>query len=640
MSRKAPLAASVEEYDEDAHVSRPETRQFANVTAKRSKSDLKKSARVPFVEAASDSGYSSRTVATVNSTQSAPSGSRHPPAPLKVDTSHKRTDLERVRSRTKERPRDRSAHPSREDKMHAGPYSAGYPPVHLPRSPSVSHRHERTYTRHYPSNNWDREQSVYHPSAHAEPRQREYQYYSSQASSYDYPPPSPQTSRYPPAAVVHISSSTRPHGRTARSNSYHANNRPPSFNGMMPSMNGIMYSGSPVGRYDQGPPLSSSAYANSPAYSPAPPVYQQSPYYPYPDATSPPERLDRSMSRPREHHQSRPSIFEPPAIDYDTSEEEEEEEEEDVEGELMEPPPPPPPPGPPRQARPRHPSHSLDRGEDDYYRSMPRPPLKQRAPPPQIIQKRPGLHHKSATAPSIVSERRGSRSLDFTELQDVLSEYEYHRGSGGGTIIPERNRSLRRPSVYHDSSRSAARVAVEHSTRRRRPKVYDYGPADEIEEKVGGAEQYQASQSSKAAAPSMSLSDALLKAKANSQAASDSGSQKSRSASSRGSGSDARTRSGSGALTTTRAEDDDNIVMTLNGVTMNFTQESLGGKRISVRSGQTGAVELNIEGKRPRKYLTGGSEYTTASGGSRKGDRKSDRASRRSSRSTYAPPRY
>ncbi|KAL6235335.1 hypothetical protein BDW75DRAFT_143875 [Aspergillus navahoensis] len=642
MSRKAPLAAFVEEYDEDAHVSLPETRQVANVTVKRSKSDLKRSAREPFVEAASDSGYSSRTAATVNSTQSAPSGSRHPPVPLKVDTSHKKTDLERARSRTKERPRDRSARPSREDKMHAGPYSAGYPPAHLPRSPSVSHRPERTYTRHYPSNYWDAERGVYHASTPVEPRQREYRYHSSQASSYEYPPPSPQTSRYPHAAVVQVSSSSRPQGRPARSNSYHANNRPVSFHGMMPSMNGVMYSSSPVAPYDHGPPPSSSAYANSSAYPPArPSIYQQPPYYAYPDATNPPERLDRSMSRPREQHrQRRPSIFEPPAIDYDTSEEEEEEEEEDVEDELMEPSPPPPPHGPPRQARPRHPSHSLDRGEDDYYRSMPPPPLKHRPPPPQIIQKRPELHRKSATTPSIVSERRGSRSLDLSELQDVLPDYGYHRGSSGGTIIPERNRSLRRPSVYHDSSRSAARVAVEHSARRRRPTVYDYGPGDELEEKLGGVEEYQASRSSKTAAPTMSLSDALLKAKANSQAASDSGSQKSRSASSRGSGSDSRTRSGSGALTTTRAEDDDNIVMMLNGVTMNFTQESLGGKRISVRSGQTGAVELNIEGKRPKKYLTGGSEYTTASGGSRKGDRKSDRASRRSSRSTYAPPRY
>ncbi|RDW76764.1 uncharacterized protein DSM5745_06756 [Aspergillus mulundensis] len=642
MSRKVPRAAFVEEYDEDADVSLPETRQSANVTAKRSKSDLRKPAREPFVEAASDSGYSSRTAATVNSTQSAPSGSRHQPLPLKVDTSHRRADLERVRSRTKEHTRDRSARPSREDKMHAGPYSAGYPPAHLPRSPSVSQRPERMYPRNYPSNYWDAERNVYHASTPVEPRQREYRYHSSQASSYDYPPPSPspQTSRYPPAAVVQVSSS-RPQGRPTRSNSYHANNRPVSFHGQMPSMNGMMYSSSPVGRFEHGPPLSSSAYVNSPAYPPGPPsIYaQQAPYYPYPDAASPPERLDRSMSRPREQpRQRRPSVFEPPAMDYDSSEEEEEEEEEeDMEEELMEPSPPPPPPGPPRQARPRMPLHHIDRREDDFY---PPPPLKQRAPPQIIHQKRPELHRKPATTPSVVSERRGSRSLDLSELQDVLPPYGYYRGPSGPTIIPERNRSLRRPSVYHDSSRSGHRIAVENSSRRRRPTVYDFGgPGDEIEEKLGGAEEYQASQSGKSAAPPISISDALLKAKASSQVGSDSGSQKSRSASSRGSGSEARTRSASGALTTTRAEDDDNIVMTLNGVTMNFTQESLGGKRISVRSGNTGAVELNIEGKRPKKYLTGGSEYTTASGGSRKGDRKSDRASRRSSRSTYAAPR-
>ncbi|KAL4920082.1 hypothetical protein BDW62DRAFT_22416 [Aspergillus aurantiobrunneus] len=642
MSTKVGHAAFVEEYDEDAHVSLPETRQVANVTAKRSKSDLKKSAREhPFVEAASDSGYSSRTAATGNSTQSAPSGQK-PPVPLKVDTSLRRTDLERTRSRTKERPRDRSARPSRDDKMHAGPYSAGYPPVHLQRSPSQSQSFERTYPRNYP-NYWDSERGQYHASTPVEPRQREYRYHSSQASSYDYPPPSPQpSSRYPPSAVVQVSHSNRPPGRSARSNSYHANSRPVSFHGMMPSM-GMMYGQSPVGRYDHGPPLSSSAYANSPAYPPAPPSFysQQQPYYPFPDATSPPEHQERSLSRPREKHRARrPSVFEPPAIDYGTSEDEEEDDdEEDVEEESLEPTPPPPPPGPPRQGRPRLPSHSHDRGEDDYYRSMPRPPLKHKAPP-QIIQKRPELPRKSATTGPLMSDRHPSRSLDLTELRDVLPEYRY-RGSSGGTIIPERNRSLRgarRPSTaYHDSSRSAARVAVENSSRRRGPTIYDYSPGDELDEKQRDVEEYQASQSSKTAPVPMSLSDALLKAKASSQnAGSDSGSQKSRSASSHGSGSDARTRSGSGALTTTKPEDDDNIVMTMNGVTMSFTQESVGGKRISVRTGQTGAVELNIEGKRPKKYLTGGSEYTAGSNNSaRKTDRKSDRASRRSSRSTY-----
>jgi hypothetical protein len=174
--------------------------------------------------------------------------------------------------------------------------------------------------------------------------------------------------------------------------------------------------------------------------------------------------------------------------------------------------------------------------------------------------------------------------------------------------------------------------------------MYDsYHPVgDELEEKQRDAEEYQASQSGKStsSAPVPLTADALQKAKASSQrAASDSGSQKSRSASSRGS--DARTQSGSGVLTTTRpAEEDNNIVMTMNGVTMSFTQESVGGKRISVRTGQTGAVELNIEGKRPKKYVAGGSDYTTASSASRKGDRKSDRTSHRSGRSVYNGSRY
>ncbi|KAL4955223.1 hypothetical protein BDW69DRAFT_193426 [Aspergillus filifer] len=630
MSRKTPHAAFVEEYDEDAHVILPDTRQVANVTAKRSKSDLRKSAREPFVEAASDSGYSSRTAATVNSTQSAPSGQKRPTVPLKVDTAPRKSDLERVRSRTKERPRDRSTRPTREDKMQAAPYSAGYPPAHLPRSPSRPQRLERTYTRNYPSSYWDAERGVYHASPAVEPRQREYRYHSSQGSTYDYPPPSPQTPRYHPSAVVQVSHSSRPPGRPARSNSYHANNRPVSFHGMMPSMNGMMYSSSPVSLppYDHGPPLSSSAYSNSPAYPPAPQsLYpQQASYYGYPDAASPPEHHDRSLSRPRDQHRSRrQSVFEPPAIDFGSSEEEEEEDEDDVEEEPMEPSPPPPPPGPPRQARARRPSVSQDRGEDEYYRSMPPPPMKYRAPP-QIIQKRPDLPRKSATTASIMQERRPSRSLDLADLRDALPEYGY-RGSSGGTVIPERNRSLRdgrRPSVYHDSGRSAARIAVENSSRRRRPTMYDLPPSPgaELEEKQRDIEEYQASHSGKSVAPAMTLSDALLKAKASSQHGSDSGSQKSRSASSRGSGSDSRTRSASGALTTTRAEDNDDIVMTINGVTMSFTQESVGGKRINMRTGQTGAVELNIEGgKRSKKYLTN--------------ERRSDRASHRSSRSTY-----
>ncbi|KAL3463921.1 hypothetical protein BJX64DRAFT_107686 [Aspergillus heterothallicus] len=643
MSRKTPQAAFLEEYDEDAHAILPDTRQTANLTAKRSKPDLKKSTREPFVEAASDSGYSSRTAATVNSTQSAPSG-RKSPVSLKVDTSLRRADLERVRSRTKDRSsRDRSARPTREEKMHAGPYSAGYPPAHAQRSPSRGQRLERAYTNHYPSNYWDREQSMYHATTPVEPRQREYQYHSSRASTaYDYAPSSPQAARYPPSTVVQVSHSSRPAGRVARSNSYHANNRPVSYHGGMGPMGGMIYSQSPMGRFETGPPLSSSAYANTPAYVPGPPsIYSQhAAYYNYADDSNPPVHQDRSLSQTR---MRRSSIYEgPPPDDYGTSEEEEEdEEEEDLEDDL-EPVPqqqPPPPPMHPRQVRQRPPPHSMhDRGEEDYYRTIQPPPVKHRAAP-QIIQKRPELPRKSATTASIMGERRPSRpSLDLTDLREYLPEPGYQR-SAREIMIPERSRSLRgerRPSVsYHDSSRSTPQIAVENSvSRRRRPTMYNLPIDDDFEEKQRNAEEYQASLSGKSGAVQVPLTVDALMTKANSRAGSDSGSHKSRSASSRGS--DARTHSGSGALTTTRPEEDNNnIIMTMNGVTMSFTQESVGGKRISVRTGQTGAVELNIEGKRPKKYLMGGSEYTAASSNSRKGDRKSDRASRRSSRSIY-----
>lgn len=67
-SPSRPHAAYCEEYNEDAHTTIPETRQSANVAAKRSKPDVLKT-RLP--EAArdefSDSGYSSRTGATLGS---------------------------------------------------------------------------------------------------------------------------------------------------------------------------------------------------------------------------------------------------------------------------------------------------------------------------------------------------------------------------------------------------------------------------------------------------------------------------------------------------------------------------------------------------------------------------------------------
>ncbi|KAL8868201.1 MAG: hypothetical protein Q9174_005143, partial [Haloplaca sp. 1 TL-2023] len=80
-------AAYIEDYNEDAHTTVPETRQTANVAAKRSKPEISK-VRVAELgrDEASDSGYSSRTGATLNSADSSlvsKSGS----ATLTLDTS-------------------------------------------------------------------------------------------------------------------------------------------------------------------------------------------------------------------------------------------------------------------------------------------------------------------------------------------------------------------------------------------------------------------------------------------------------------------------------------------------------------------------------------------------------------------------
>ncbi|RAL13827.1 uncharacterized protein BO97DRAFT_341769 [Aspergillus homomorphus CBS 101889] len=649
MSSKVPHAAFCEEYDEDTHVIRPETRQVANTTTKRHKQAVKSPAE-PLVDVASDSGYSSRTAATVNSTQSGPSG-RKSPVPHKSDTTLKRADLERVRSKGhKERPsKDRIVRPPREDKMQVG----GYPPVghphshaHAQRSPSRSRRRETAQVPHYPGQCYECEHGLYHTAASTpvEARPMDFPYFMKPPPpGHEYAPPAPQNPRYAAPSViqdVNVSRSSRPHARGS-SSIYHPNNRPVSFQGTMPGMGQMMYSPGPMAHYDHGPPLSSSAYTHGPQYA-ASHYSQQSPYYGVPDYAPPPEsRQERSASRTRDQGRGRRPPLYAPVMDYDGASFDDDD---DDEVELDVPPPPPPAPG--RQARPRMPAHSSHDPNEDYYR-MPPPPMKHKATP-HIIQKRPDPPRKAVTAPSIISDRRSSRSLDLSDVRDALPEYGY-RPSSRETVIPERSgrsiRDGRRSTTYHDSR--PARIAVENS-RRRQPTVYNYADDDEEEdeddeivEKQREAEEYQASRSGKSSVPVLLTEDALYKAKTSQRAESDSGSQKSRSNSSRGS--DARTQTGSnGGL---KPEEDNNIVMTMNGVTMSFSQESVGGKRLMLRTNNNGAVELNIEGKHraPKKYLTGGSDYT--GGVSRRelenprralSDRKSDQASRRSSRSAYS----
>ncbi|KAF9887911.1 hypothetical protein FE257_009433 [Aspergillus nanangensis] len=634
MSRKIPHAAFCEEYDEDSHVIRPHTRQVANVAARRSRTDLR-SVLEPLVDVGSDSGYSSRTAATVHSTQSAPSG-RKSPGPLKL-----RTDLDRVRSIRKERTKDRNPRTPRDDKMQVGAYPSMSHHHQMQPSPSRSQRRESSQVRHPPGNCWECDHGLYHGSAPVEPRAIDYPYYVSQPSTpsiADYPPPSPQTARYPPPSIIQ-DTQTRPSARAGRSNSYNAP-RPISYHGGAPPNmgGGMMYHPGSMTRYDHGPPPSSSAYANA-QYAPSS-YGQQGPYYGLPDYIPHDTRKERSSSRTRDSGRARrPSTYAQQMPDFDLVSAF------DDDDEPLEAPPPPPVQLQPRQRQPSHSSH-----DEDYYR-MPPPPMKHKAAP-NIIQKRP-QPQKVQTSPVVLSERRGSQSLDLTDLRDALPNYEY-RGSSRETVVPERNHSLRssrRPTtMYHEPPpppppSRPARMAVEHF-RRRQPTVYDPEPSgDEMEDKHLRAEEYQASRTAKSPAIAVPLTaDALYKAKSSARTASDSGSQKTRSASSRGS--DARTQSGSG-MGGPKPEEDNNFVMTMNGITLSLNQESIGRKTISVQAGETGALSLNIQGKRPKKYLAEGSRFSGSTGRREiedprraRGDRRSDRASRRSSRSVYSGGQY
>lgn len=546
---------------------------------------------------------------------------------------------------------------------------------------------------------WDYDSSLYHPSTGSstpiEPL--DYSYYLPSEFGPPGPPPPPpmppssQTSRYsmsgpPPGSLdpLIVPHSSRPSGRSGRANTYQSGTRPLSFHGGSTGggAGGGFYNPAQLGRYDYGPPLSASAYSHSPsfgpsAFGPQPPFYsldygpQMPPEQPQPQ---PQHFRDRSMSRSREYPKARRgSMYGPPLVDNDPPTPTYDD------GEPLE-------RGYSRDSRPppMSPTSSTYDHNEDYYR-MPPPPIKHKSTSntPHIIQKQPQKRpeaRKMATTTAVPhhEHRRGSKSFDMTDMDLALPDQPRSRGPryqrSRENLVPERSRSLRnsRRASYRDPSTLPSRLAVE-GARRRRATFYhdDYEDEeddddddgdddddddvdDEIEEKQREAEQYQAAKIARNTSSNKTtpLTEHALQRAKNSRAGSDSGSLKSHSNSSRGS--DARTHSGSNAVSSSantvarqqqqEEERKKNITMIMNGITMSFDQESVGDKKISLRTGDTGALELNIGGgKKPKKYLTSGSEYAGTVARREIEDprrprdgRRSEKASRRSSRSTYS----
>ncbi|KAJ5613316.1 hypothetical protein N7510_006510 [Penicillium lagena] len=607
-------AAFVEDFDEENHAPLPDTRQVANTAAK----------------------ISSRTAATVNSTQSGPSGERGPPIPLKVDTTSKRVDLGRKTSTRKDRlkDKDRPSRSSRDEKVHAGAYQLPtHPPAPVPRSSSKSRRRDSVKVQHYHDSCYECANGMYHSSTPVEPPAMEYPFYTPhRPPGPDYMPPSPHTPRYPGPAIqdINVTQTSRPQVRACRSNSYqsqsayHLNQRPVSFHGALPGMS--MYHQQPMNFYEHGPPPANSAYAN-------PPVYPESSYgssgfyYPGPEyaTAGPPPGRDRSRSSTRERSRARrsSSVYGPPVVESEVfSPYYEESEPMDRRSS--------------REIRGRRSSNSAYPRDEDYYlMPPPPPPASKHRLAPQIIQaKRPDPPRKSQTAGAVPSQHRQPNAFDMSDLGAVLPDHAHRRLSREGTFLErsQSQRETRRSTSYNDPSR-ATRVAVESSRRPRLSQHYNgHGRTSSLEDKQREIEDYQAARSGRpAGAAAIPLSaETMLPRKASNRVGSESGSQKSRSNSSRGSGG-------------SKGDDDINLVM--DGVKMSFTRESVDGKLINIRRGDS-SFRLNIEGNRqPKGYLPGPpySDYTRREledGRHSRDDRHSDKASRRSSRSTYSRSRY
>ncbi|OQE46977.1 hypothetical protein PENCOP_c001G07746 [Penicillium coprophilum] len=637
MASKGPRPACVEDYDEEQHAILPDTRLSARIaanTAAKISSRLEKF-QEPLIDAASDSGYSSRTAATVNSTQSGPSGGKSPPIPHKLDTP-KRTDLAR-KSSTRERKEKERSRPSREEEM-VGAYAGAAHHAHVPRSSSKSHRRESS-ARQYHDNYHDYGIPQYHQSAPMEHRQSEYVYYPQRPPVPEYSP-SPHTARYPAGVIenIHVNNPGRP-SRSSSYHTYHPNGRPMSFQGVPHGMgSGMASSVYSQHTYEHGPPPANSAYMHQ--YSSSP--YGQPSYYPPPASDYPSSEYARERSESREPRPRSSSIYAPPPAPMDAGQYEW------YDNDPME-------HYSSREVYDR-PTRHQDQDED-YYRMLPPPRPKPRAAP-QIHQakrperpERPDLPRKMHTSAGIVSSRRPSRGMerergmdrdidrmDMPELASALPAIQDrgHRRISREVPFPERTHSLRdnrRSTPYHDDLRNT-QVAVA-SSRQRKSSEYHYDERSsvggDLEDREREAENYQAVRSGRASTAALPLSAETLLPKASQGNGSESGSQKS--------------RSSRGSATASRKEDDKNMTLMLNGFQIGFTSESVAGKSINIRAGETGAVRLNIGGPRPSKQHvnsassdhTGGSSRRALEDGARRprDDKRLERSNRRDSQSAY-----
>lgn len=599
-----PHAAFCEDLDEDANTILPETRKVANVAAKRSRPDLPNAlSKSASADGASDSGYSSHTAATLGSGDSAPKESRQRTA-LRVDTSARERDS---RPPISERTRDGSD----------GHESKSRPP--LSRSSSKSRRSDKG--RHYPGTCAECDYLGYHPATPVDATR-----------AYDFPPipPSPQSARYPPPAMMFPQEihNTPAQPRISRSQSYRQAGRPVSIHGGTFEQIYIPIPAPPRAphMYDYGPPLSASAWSHHapPSYPPPGYAIPPSPYAQTPVASAP-QRLDPPPPSP--YDQARPAPRSRPSETKTIRRS-------SMYGTPVVQQPEPAHNGPPlelrtaqkgrRQTVQGEPTYDRD---EDYYR-MPPPP------PPQTIpvRSRPAPR-KSSTTNSTPTVRRPVE-VDYSDTRaEVAGHTSLRRGSKDSYTDqrPSLNRADgTRKTVSYSNGSGSAKVAAE-SRAQRRTTLDGHERSRDLEQNLREIEAYQ---NAKGPQTIPLTADALKNARRNHK------SSDSASFTSSSKGSDVKTKSGSGVAS---RPENDGITMNIQGVKLDLSSDSMGDKRINIRQKGERGLELHIDGKKSRRYLVTREEPPSffprreiESGRRSRDEHGSDRASRRSSRSGYS----
>lgn len=579
-----PYVAYCEEYNEDAHTTIPDTRQSANVAAKRSKPDIVRSRMADAGrDEFSDSGYSSRTGATLGSGDSSLASKAE--AAVK-DAGINTSGIEERKVGTREEAHSAPQHPRKPSLRRTESKAKGGT-----RRQSESSGHERSAAVQYTSKSPEKAM----PSAQKAVKQTSRAAPAITSAPKSTKPPQPNPAEQAPfvqPAQVRPRPTTAQSYRTGRPMSFHA--------GISPQISYM-------------PPLYIPPVANPPPpqahqiQSPHAPSYfmpQPSPVHaqPYSFPPSPYEPQPRPLVRQWTSEQPQPYRHSlvysaAPVIEYS---------QQPTYAPVKTPahyaPGLTPAPAV-HQSQPRERRYSRD---EDYYRMPPPPPPPKKAASEPLQNQRPSIRHAATTTAAL--HRHGERAKDHRhhtkDLPSPKKERHSAREASRRPSVakrPSATSSNHSASSNHALERDMGRLSIDSERAEKKNRRMSYHGHEADQELEQSAEAYQAATGTDAL-PMTADSLKLIRKKT---ASSKSSSHVSGSARGSKAGSEAKSRTSTdrrGSDKKTR-NDNDGLTMRFNashGVNLDLKGEGMEGRTISLRQSQDGGdgnMEFSIGSK-------------------------------------------